>query len=380
MALYHGDNIVKYSLIMCSNMHMDIETANELLSINKHIDWVADYTIADVIIIMTCAFGTKKKYSMYVIADAIKNAKANAQIIATGCLTKTNENELKAIPNLEVKSFEEVKSMLKSYIPCNIRENTVVCKIPQNTVVISKGCLKKCSYCVYPLIEDKYTSKPIEEVLKEVEKMCKSAPVIYISGAHETSDYGIDIYGYRAFPKLLDQICTNFPNCKYVIGWFHPSGLTNEFINVVKKHKDVIVQIMVHIQHINDKLLRLMNRPSFKTTETRIQKLHKEIPNLKISTEVIVGFPGETEEMFYELVAYLEKNREVFSDVGVASFEPVINTKAAQLEGLLSMSVRNERMEIIKKKFNATAYEAPKDFESLILSYLEACYLLERTE
>lgn len=365
---------MKYALILCSDMHMDIERANALLSGNKYLQWTKDYTEADVIIIMTCAFGSKKKHSMFVIAEAMKNSKPNARIIATGCLVKINLEELKVIPGLETVSFEEVENMLRQ-AKCEAQEQEA-CKIPQNTVVISNGCLKKCSYCVYPLIENKYTSKPMEQVLSEVEELYSNGePVIYISGAHETSDYGIDLYGRRVFPELLYRICTQFPKCKYVVGWFHPNGLSEKVIDIIGKHGN-IVQIMVHIQHIKNELLKPMHRPCFEETEAKIQKLHKVRPDLSISTEFIVGFPGETEEMFGELVDYLDKHQDVFTDIGVASYEPVLNTKAAQLANLPELSVRNRRMETIKAKFGAKGYEAPKDYEPLLLSYLEACYIL----
>ncbi len=367
---------MKYSIILCSDMHMDIDKANFLFEVNSCIEWVSDYKVADVIIIMTCAFGTKKRYSMFVIADVIKSSKPNAKIIAIGCLAKLNKTELKSIPRLEVKSFEEVIEMLRQEQNCN-KESCEVCKIPQDTVIISNGCLKKCSYCVYPLLETKYTSKPIEQVLAEVENLYQKVPIIYISGAHETSDYGIDLYKHRAFPALTEKICTKFQDQKFVIGWFHPDGLTDEMLEILAKHKNV-VQIMVHIQHVNNDLLRGMNRPSFEKTEARIQKLHALRPDLGISTELIVGFPGETEEMFNHLVNYLEINRSVFTDIGVASYEPVINTKATQLPNLPSLEVRNQRMETIKAKFGATGYEAPKDFEPLLLSFFEACYLLDK--
>ncbi len=365
---------MKLALVLCSDMHMDIERANRLIECSKH-EWVFDYTLADIIIIMTCAFGTKKNYSMYVIADVMQNAKEGSRIIATGCLTKINANELKAIPNLEVKSFEEVMHMIGT--TSDSLEKPKICKIHQNKVIISNGCLKNCSYCVYPLIEGKYASKPKEEIFSEVYELSKYESTIYITGAHETSDYGVDLYGRRTFAELMDSICTKFPNCNYIIGWFHPIGLTDDVINVIAKHKN-IVQIMVHIQHTDNEILKNMHRPSFEYTNDRIQKLHSKRPDLSISTELIVGFPGETEEKFENLVNYLEANRTVFNDLGVASYEAVLNTKAAQLANLPDYSIRNKRMEFIKKQFGATCYMAPPDFKPILSSYFEANFLLSK--
>ena len=365
---------MKIALILCSDMHMDIDQANTLMSkYHKH-EWANSYDEADMVIIMTCAFGTKKAYSMYVIADVLKSVKQGTVVIATGCLAKLNKTELEAIPGLTVKSLDEVMEILDS-APGNIGTNALQ-RIQQNVVIISSGCLKKCSYCVYPLIVGKYKSKTIEDILAEVSIIAKSEPIVYITGAQETSDYGIDLYGTHKLAYLLEQICSSFPNLLLGIGWFNPDGLSDDVIKVIKKYKN-IVHIMLHTQHNNNDILRSMHRPSIEITEGKIKKLHSVRPDIKISTEVIVGFPGETEEIFNGLVDYLEENRELFQDIGVASYEPVIGTTAATLPNLPEHSVRQKRMKIIQKQFNATAYPAPEeDFKPLLSSYLEACYLL----
>lgn len=364
---------MKIALVLCSDMHMDIDKANTLTSRYPNHEWYTDYTEADMVIIMTCAFGTKKAYSMFVIADVLKNAKPEAQIIATGCLVKLNRTELEAIPRLEVKSFDEVLQVLDKAPSSS--EHQAVQKIRQNTVIISSGCRKKCSYCVYPLIEGKYKSKPMEDIICEISVMVKSEPVIYITGAQETSDYGIDLYGVRKFACLLEQICTKFPNKSFVIGWFNPEGLTEDVINVIERYKNII-HIMLHTQHNDNGILKSMHRPCLEITESKIKKLHSVRPDIQISTEVIVGFPGETEEIFNRLVLYLEENRELFCDIGVASYEPVMGTPAALLPNLPEYSVRQKRMEIIQKRFNATAYPAPEDFKPLLASFFEACHML----
>ena len=364
--------MAKVALVMCNDMHMDIERANEILSCishNKDYKVTSDYTEADIVIIMTCAFGPGKKHSMYVIADVQRNCKSGARIIVSGCLVKLNPEELKAIPGIEVKQIQEVKEIFGE-AKLNIKF------VPQNKVIISSGCLKKCAYCVYPQIANKYVSKPIKEVLKEVEGMYQNEMTIYISGGLETSDYGIDLYGTHKFPELLDNICSSFPKCNYVIGWFHPAGLTDELLSVVGKHKN-IVEIMVHIQHVNPQILRSMNRPSFEFTNERLQKLKYWRPDIAISTEVFVGYPGETEKEFKELIDYLDLG--LFQDIGVASYEPVLGTKAATLLNLLPLEVRNQRMEFISKRYNCTTYPAPESqLEPVLRRYIAAVGYLSR--
>lgn len=363
----------KVALVLCNNMHMDIANANIILNhITKSNEYevVCDYTIADVIVILTCAFGPKKMDSMRIIADVRLNAIQEAKVIVTGCLTKIAGDELKDIPNIEVKTFEETISLFSG--KCKIDRI-----IPQNKVIISTGCLHKCSYCVYPMIEPSYKSKPVEKILKEIGQMYDSESTIYLTGAQETSDYGIDLYGSRKFSELMEQILEKYPKCDYVIGWFHPAGLTEKVMSILTNNKN-ITEIMLHIQHISDEILHNMNRcSSFKKIEEKIRKLKELRPDLSISTEVIVGFPGETDKQFEELVKFLGKG--YFSDIGVASYEAVSGTKAAQLPNQIDVTEKKKRLEIIKSKFSATCYPADEhSSDSIIDEYLKSRYVLQK--
>ncbi len=356
---------------MCSEMHMDIELANELLSsiyANENSVICTDYTEADTIVIITHAFGAGVRYSMYVIADVLRNCKPGSTVVVTGDLVKLYGEQLTKIPGVDVKTIDEV---------FNLFGRTNIMKfVKQNKVIISQGCLKHCSYCVYPLVCGKYVSKPKEKILEEVEELYVVENTIYISGALETSDYGIDLYGKKTLPALVDEICTRYPDCNYVIGWLHPLGLTDEFISVVAKHKN-ISEVMVHIQHVNNGILATMNRPSFEYTNARLTKLKKHAPHIILSTEVIVGLPGETEIEFNELINYLDSG--LFHDIGVASYEPVLGTKAAILKDMPSFETSYERMYAVKNRYkNSTAYPAlEKRFVPILEYFFEACKVLD---
>ena len=356
------------AVMMCNDMHMDLERSNVLLNCimsNTEFEVVCDYTIADIVIIQTCAFGENKKSSIQVIADVRVNAKPEAEVIVTGCLLSTNQNELEAIPGIKAKSYEELVNLFKK------SDNSYVKRIvPQNRIIISEGCLKKCSYCVYPMIFKKYRSKRIEDILLEVKEMYNTETTIYLTGAQETSDYGIDLYGKPSFSKLLQKVCMEFPNCNYVIGWFHPIGLTDEMISVISKNKN-IVEIMLHIQHVSNRILKSMNRPSFEFTDKKIQKLRELRPDLIISTEIIVGFPGETQLEFQNLVRYLDKN--FFDDIGVASYEQVLGTLASTMDDQIPLNTRQKRLEFIQNRYGACIYPTSNNFEmSVIEEYLKA--------
>lgn len=361
------NNMKLISIIMCNDMHMDIERVNELIShihCNKNYKIICDYTKADLVIIITCAFGEGRKNSMYKIADVQKNAKQSSKIIVTGCLVSTNKEELEKIEGIVIKKFED----LKKFFIKNTSDKEICYRqfIKQNVVVISSGCLKKCNYCVYSLISNNYISKSKEQILKEVEELYNEEITIYISGGLETSDYGIDLYGKRSIASLLDEICTKYPNCNYVIGWFHPSGITTDFLKVLEKNKN-ITEIMMHIQHVDNKILKSMGRETFESIDLKINKLKEIRPDIRLSTEVIVGFPGEGEKEFQKLVEYLDKSQ--FEDIAVASYEPVKGTKAYNFYNENSKEVRKSRMEYISRRYKAHKYPEPEDNNSLLENY-----------
>ena len=363
---------MKVALVICNDMHMDIANANTILNHimqSEGYEVECDYTIADIVIILTCAFGPHKMHSMRVIADVRLNAMPHAKVIVTGCLAKLNYEELSNIPKIEVKTFEEVIRSLKE-VTCVKR------LVPQNKVIISEGCLHKCSYCVYPMIVGKYKSRTMEGILEEIEKLYESESTIYITGAQETSDYGVDLYGTRKFADLMQKIVTSFPKSQYVIGWFHPEGLTDELISLIIENKN-ISEIMLHIQHVSDEILFNMNRTSFGKIESKLKALKGARPDLIISTEVIVGFPGESNAQFEELLKVLKKG--YFSDIGVASYEAVEGTKAANLPNQISISEKEKRMKYIENNFSATCYPADENSSnSIIDEYIKAVSTLKQ--
>jgi len=344
------------AIVLCNNMHMDIERANMLITLisqSRSYQLTSNYTKADVVIVLTCAYSNEhKKKTMHIIADIQANARNGANVIITGCLVNGSKKELcELFPEFEVQTFNKVKAMLNEN---SLNNFSVKRFIPQNKVIISMGCLKKCSYCVYSKLEQNYTSKPMEAVMEEVAELYEAETTIYITGGQETSDYGIDLYGKVQFATLMDKICTQYPNCSYVIGWFHPSGLTDEVIHLIAKHHN-IKEIMLHIQHVSNRILSEANRPSFEGTNQKINVLKELRNDLVISTQVITGLPGETEDEFNSLISYLDNG--VFSDIGVSSYEEVENTPSSKSSNQVPFGLRIKRMDEIVLRYGATPYK-----------------------
>lgn len=331
----------KIAIILCNDMHMDIEKANRLLNNLKQYEITINYREADVIIIYLCALGkTNKVKSMQILADIVVNAKPSVRIIVTGCMVKTDYNLLQEFTG-EVIGFDELLETIGG--STSSKDYPI---IKSNQVVISEGCKYNCSYCFYTQICPKYVSKPFHLIYEEVKEMDKSESTIYLTGGQETSNYGIDLQEKTSIEELVEKLAIDFPNTNFVIGWFHPAGLTDSMIEVLSKHKNII-EIGVHIQHVDEKILKSMGRPCFSRTDMQIKKLLNARPDIRISTEVIVGYPGESEEQFWKLVEYLDRG--YFYDIGVAMFESVHGTKAATLSNKVPYAVKKRRMQIISK-------------------------------
>ena len=359
-------------------MHMDLDKANRFLTsvkFNPEITITTKFNEADVIIIYTCAFGiANKKRSVEIIADIMINCKVNARVIVTGCLLKTNMEELRTIitlqsPTFELMSFEDVEKEFAKY------QKPVDYVPSQNIVIISEGCRFKCSYCTYSKIFPNYKSRPFDDIYLEVKELEDLESTIYITGAQETSSYGCDLNdGKPMFDKLMDRLATDFPDNNFVIGWFHPAGLTDSVISVIERHKN-IVGIMLHIQHVDEEILKAMNRPRFSDTMEKINELRRKRCDLKISSEVIVGFPGETEEKFEKLVRFLDYR--YFYDLGVASYEAVFGTEAANMPNQISYNEKIRRMNYISQVFNAKCYPTERySVADLVNVYKKAQELL----
>ena len=358
----------KIAIVLCNNMHMDIERANELIALvsqNQHYQLITDYTKADVIIIVTSAYGEQNMAAtMNIVVDIQNNTSKETQIIVTGCLVDIHKEELEDLfPDFEVKTFNTIKNMLNESSYANF---FVEKAIPQNTVIISTGCLKKCAYCPCSKMDIPYTSKPMDVILKEVDKLCQSETTIYITGGLETSDYGRDI-GCN-FATLMEKICIQYPECDFVIGWFHPAGLTSEVVDLIAEHKN-IKGIMIHIQHVSNRILKEAKRPLFEITDTKIRFLREKRNDLSISTQVITGLPGETDEEFRNLIQYLDTR--IFDDIGVSSYEEVAGTLSSQYTNQVPFELRIKRMNQIVSRYRATPYSGEK-LKSLSQYYEEA--------
>lgn len=336
----------KIAIVSDRDWRKDLEEINILLNCilqNENYEITTDYTEADEIIVFVPAWGFEKIQGIYVLADVQYNAKENANIIVTGELARRkillrdtfSEAEILTIEELYTK-FGGVPKKLKRYMK-------------QNAVIISQGCRHKCSYCVYPLIENRYTSKTMEQIFSEIKLIEEEEFYIEISGTIETGDYGVDIYGKPMLPELMELICKKYPNCAYGIRNLHPDGITDELIEVMRRNHQILA-VEVNIEHVDDLLLKQMNRPTWESTLAKLQKIKRFRQDMKIITTVMVGFPGESDFAQAKLVKALPSIEG--TNIVAMQYEKIFGTSAYKLLPQVSEEVVDIRLRELERKYN----------------------------
>src|SRR5439155_8387331 len=207
---------------------------------------------------------------------------------------------------------------------------------------ISEGCDRLCTFCAIPGMRGKHVTKPIEEILGEARELVDDGVRELIIVAQDTTYYGMDLYGRVRLAELLREL-NQLDELEWIrILYAYPINFTDELIETLATCKRVIPYLDLPLQHINDRMLRRMQRRIDRDgTEQLLQRLRSAISDLTLRTTFIVGFPGETDAEFEDLLEFVQETR--FERLGVFpySFEP--GTPATRLDGHLSEEVKNER-------------------------------------
>lgn len=330
---------------------------------------------SDIYIINTCTVtNTSDNKSLKVVRRVLKNYPSSI-VVVVGCMTQVNSKLLEDL-NVSiilgnsgksdiVKYIEEFKNNKKKIVNVeNIMEKDFedMCLNNFNKtrafVKIEDGCENYCSYCIIPYARGKVRSKKPKMVIEEINNLIKDGhKEIVLTGIH-TGHYGADLKDYN-FSKLLKEI-ENIEGLERLrISSIEITELNDEFIDVLNKSKILVDHMHIPLQSGSDEILRLMNRKYNKNEFIeRIEKIRKIRPNISITTDIIVGFPGETEELFNETIETINKIK--FSKIHVFPFSLRKGTKAEELPNHIDDITKKERVkklisiseDLEKKYFN----------------------------
>ena len=207
---------------------------------------------------------------------------------------------------------------------------------------ISEGCDRLCTFCTIPKIRGKHVSKPIEQVVDEAEQLASEGTRELILVAQDTTYYGMDLYGEPRLAQLLSQL-DQIQRIEWVrLMYAYPMHVTDELIEMMASGRKILPYLDLPLQHINDTVLRGMNRRvSRQETERLLDRLRTRIDRLVLRTTMITGFPGETDEQFEELLGFVTQRR--FERLGVFVYSREPGTPSDRMRGHLPIRVSESR-------------------------------------
>ncbi len=346
----------------------------------------------DIVIINTCGFiESAKQESIQTIvqfAEAKKNGLIE-KLYVTGCLSERYKPDLeKEIP--EVDAFFGTKDMpallkqLKTDYKHELTgERFLTTPKHYAYLKISEGCDRPCSFCAIPLMRGNHISVPIEKLVEQAKQLSNSGVKELLLIAQDLTYYGLDIYKKRALARLLEAL-SDVNGIEWIrLHYLFPSGFPEDVLQVMKNNPKICKYIDMPVQHISNDILASMKRGITKEKTTQlINKIRTLIPDVSLRTSIMVGYPGETETHFKELLQWLKEIK--FERLGVFTYSHEENTGAFQLKDNVSVKVKKQRADMVMAQqqeisYNINAAKVNKVFK-VIIDKREGGFWIGRTE
>ncbi|MFZ1703163.1 MAG: 30S ribosomal protein S12 methylthiotransferase RimO [Saprospiraceae bacterium] len=335
----------------CSKNLADSEVLMSQLAANKIDVQHESNDPANVIVINTCGFiDLAKQESIDTIlqyAD-LKSQGEIEKLYVTGCLSQRYKDDLEAeIP--EVDAFFGTMELpgLLSKLNADYKHELVGEKLlttPGHYVYlkISEGCNRTCSFCAIPLMRGKHVSKSVEQLVKEAKNLARIGVKELILIAQELTYYGLDLYKKRMLPELLDALC-KVEGIEWIrLHYAYPNKFPLEILEAMKAQPKVCNYLDIPLQHASDTVLERMKRQTTRDEQKQlIIKAREIVPEIRIRTTFLVGFPGESEEEFEQLCTFVEEME--FERVGVFQYSHEEDTSAYLLEDDVPQEVKSQR-------------------------------------
>ena len=336
---------------------------------------------ADVILINTCGFiEDAKKESIEVILEALslKGSDGRPEVYVWGCLSERYKGKIeKEIPEVDryfgVEPYMELGRLFfgPSYrLNKRAYQNRIPSMVPHSAYLkISDGCDHKCTFCAIPMIKGPYRSRSIDSLLSEARSLASRGVKELILIAQDTTLYGSDLRDGSNLVRLLEKL-VSVRSIQWIrIMYVHPAHITDQLIKIIREEENICKYLDMPLQHISDQLLKAMGRNrSRKAIERLVIKIRKRVQGVTLRTSFIVGFPGETDEMFQELVDFIRETE--FERMGVFIYSPEEGTQAFLMESHVPREVAEERYRILMEVQQGISYKLNKALISRTLPVL----------
>jgi ribosomal protein S12 methylthiotransferase len=343
----------------CSKNLVDSEhLAARAAALGWEIVFDSNNTDARTVVINTCGFvGDAKQESIDMILDfaAARERGEIDRLYVIGCLSERYADELRAeIPEVDsffgARGLDDIFNELVGLKPGEGADSSLASRVISTPphyayLKISEGCDRRCGFCAIPLIRGPHTSVPIENLVAEARELAAGGVKELIVIAQDTTYYGLDIYGERRLAELLRQLAA-IDGIEWIrLHYAYPAGFPQDVIDLMRTEPKICKYLDIPLQHIADGQLRSMKRGlGGNGTRELVARLRAEIPGLAIRTTMLVGYPGETEADFEELLAFVREAR--FERLGVFPYSEEEGTfSASNLSDDVPEEVKNLRVE-----------------------------------
>ncbi|MCY1568390.1 tRNA (N(6)-L-threonylcarbamoyladenosine(37)-C(2))-methylthiotransferase MtaB [Staphylococcus pettenkoferi] len=378
---------VAFHTLGCKVNHYETEAIWQLFK-EADYDRVDFNTNADVFVINTCTVtNTGDKKSRQIIRRAIRQ-NPEAVVCVTGCYAQTSPAEIMDIPGVDVVVGTQDRTKLLDYIEQykkerepingvgNIMKNRTYeeLEVPYFTdrtrasLKIQEGCNNFCTFCIIPWARGLMRSRDPEKVVEQASQLVDSGyKEIVLTGIH-TGGYGQDLKNYN-LAQLLRDLETVDGLERIRISSIEASQLTDEVIDVIAHSNKVVRHLHIPLQSGSDSVLKRMRRKySMAHFSERLTKLHEVLPGLAVTSDVIVGFPGETEEEFQQTYDFIVDHH--FSELHVFPYSPRIGTPAARMDDQVDENVKNERVHRLINLSDQLAKSYASNFDQEVLEVI----------
>lgn len=350
----------------CPKNFNDSEFAAGILEENGYeiIDSPED---ADIIMVNTCGFiNDAKKESIEHIFEMNERRKDGGKLVVSGCLSQRYSEELsKEIPEADciigVNQYNKLPEILSDIDNNHVAANScdldylekTVRKLSDNpytaTLKIAEGCNNTCTYCIIPMIRGKFRSKKMEDIITEAKELANAGCKELILIAQDVTYYGKDLYGKFVLPELLRKLC-KIDGIEWIrLMYCYDERITDELIQVMAEEDKICKYIDIPLQHASDNILRSMRRQTTRRSiKDTLAKLKAAMPDIHVRTTLIVGFPGETEDDYDQLLELVESER--FSRLGVFTYSQEENTVAAEMDNQIDEDIKQTRFDGVMRR------------------------------
>ena len=346
----------------------------------------------NIVVVNTCGFiANAKEESVNTILEYAKQKEDGAidKLYVMGCLSERYKPDLeKEIPDVDQYFGTTDLPHLLKVLEADYKHELIgerLTTTPKNYAYlkIAEGCDRPCSFCAIPIMRGKHRSTPIEDLVKESEKLAAAGVKELILIAQDLTYYGLDLYKKRALADLLSAL-VKIEGIEWIrLHYAFPTGFPEEVLDLMRNEPKICNYIDIPLQHISDKILKSMRRGTTKEKTTKlIDTFRAKVPGISIRTTLIVGYPGETEEDFQLLKEWVKEMR--FDRLGCFTYSHEEDTHAYGLEDDVPQELKEARAEEIMELQSQISWElnqekVGKTYRCMV-DRKEATYFVARTE